>query len=507
METFTKLILLSPLVLALYACGGGGEVADTQDSVGTPTTPVPTTPTTPVTPPSTEEAVNAAITQIESPESSVSSCSNVALSCAADGSSSGDLGCSYAVTVCESEKDAYIESVYANVSGLVDVSLESLTEAIEYGLDFAKGLGDSLSDMEIVYTSPDTATGQQLDISQVTIPRPDQISADAITPMLSDNAGIPADEEKAAQAPNGEAGWYYRNSENGKINWYFYGDFGAYSTSYTIADLQSLTARVKHYTDTGYYFFNVYTETQGDGNDRSSWYRSRLNLVADTSTVVADQTFLGHFERTATVHDTTGHLPIYLGSNSRLSTGATTIDDINTERLKLISFSTASQHPEGWAHFLLKEITLGLGNDVISFLPVAFPEPEYSDDILNTVLNGAGVTTAYLEITSATELFNELEFDINEYEGSWSITQTDDSQLTSAMEVLLEKLDKGNGKNALSPSVSFDPGTNLLRIDIGSALSLADIANLTATIYTDNTKTTTLATITIDADGLTVTVI
>lgn len=502
MKTTTKLIFLAPAIVSLIACGGSGETDESPNTVAPPTTPTtPTSPTTPVTPPSLEQQVETAISQIVSPQASIISCSNVANFC--NTGTGFDINCINAITACDTNKAAYIESVYSSLSTLVDISLEDFTAAIEYSFDYANGLGNSFSDMEIAYISPDTNLGQPIDISQVSIPRSDQLEAGVITPMLSDNAGIPADEEYPAQAPSGETGWYYRNSENGKINWYIYSDFGEYGTSYTIADLQSLTATVKHYTDTGYYFFNVYTQTQGAG-DASSWYRSRLNLVANTDSVVPDQTFLGHFERTPTEHDTTNHLPISLGSNNRFSTGATTIDDINTEQILLISFSTASLHPEGWADFLLKEIQLELAGEIFTYIPVAFPDPAYSDDNLNQILGTA--TSAYMEISSGTELFDGLALNILEENGSWKITLSDGAQPTHAIDVLMAKLNEGGGKNALAPAVNFVAETTTLQIDVGAALTLADIANLTATIYTDNTKTTELGTINIGDNGISTTV-
>jgi len=468
MKNSTKFIGLTFVAMSLFACERmGSDVA----SIGTPTR---------------EEVLNDAIEQIVSPQESITNCSN------ADGS-------------CDAEVAALVESVYSNLSGLVEVTYEDIKISIEYGVDYATGLSDTLSEFNIVYIPPHTPLDRPIDISQVSIPRPDRISPGAITPMLNDNAGIPADEEKATRAPNDEAGWYYRNTENAKVNWYFYGDFGDYDASYNIRDLQSLTANVTHYNTSGYYFINVYTQPEGDGKDRSSWYRSRLNLVVDRSGVVANHTYLGHYERTLAVHDDTGHLPINFSlSSSRLSGASTTLDEINNEQIRLISFSTASGHPEGTEHFLVKELKLGLAGNIISYRPIAFAEPVFPDDSLNGVLGSA--TSAYMETSSATELFNGLTFIINDEKGSWHITRADGSPLTNAMEVLVQKLDQGNGKNVLRPAVRFNSETTGLKLDIGAALRLADIANLTATIYSDNTKTAVLGTIAIGGDGRTTTV-
>ena len=93
---------------------------------------------------------------------------------------------------------------------------------------------------------------------------------------LSTNTAIPADGDSGSADPTNQTpGWYYRNDENQKINWYFYGDTP--HTAQNLGDLGGMYAVVDFKSTDSQPFFSVYTRMEVDGEDGGVWYRTRRN--------------------------------------------------------------------------------------------------------------------------------------------------------------------------------------------------------------------------------------
>ena len=107
------------------------------------------------------------------------------------------------------------------------------------------------------------------------------IEGKTISTLHDTQTQIFADGEAATRDPNLNPGWYYTNTENNKINWYFYGDtpivdnsLGSLDGAYAIIDFRNASSQP---------FFGIYTKPEGDGQDQT-WFRSRVNY-SDTSAI------------------------------------------------------------------------------------------------------------------------------------------------------------------------------------------------------------------------------
>lgn len=108
-----------------------------------------------------------------------------------------------------------------------------------------------------------------------------------IAPVVADGAGPIMDAV--------HRGWRYVNSAAGqKINWYFFGNTVATQGAYAYNRLECFYVRLRFPTVAAataaktHLFLALYTHPRGDGQDRASWYRSRLNYGIASSSVIQE---------------------------------------------------------------------------------------------------------------------------------------------------------------------------------------------------------------------------
>lgn len=394
---------------------------------------------------------------------------------------------------CDTEIDALTDSAFTKMSTyLPDLDMTQLHDAIEDAVTYSVGTDGEYPELSFVYTDPSASQGASVLINGGV--NGDSYAGSGSTPLINDEQGVYADEQAPLAAPDGEAGWYFKNSVAGqKVNYYIYSDDGSSSTPQTIADLRSIMATVKHYVAGADYFFNIYTLKENDGND-VAWYRSRVTLVSsDFGSVMADTTYTGEFNRDAAV---TGDLTFDVGGSTVYSTGNASLTDIADERIFLIAFGTNSGAAADSVELTVKDVTLGFSSGSVKLVPVAAHAT--SDANFENTL----AAETYMQITSGTDLFNGLVFKLNGGGSTFTATLVGGGDITLAQRVLLEKLDRGDGYNALVPEAVFDPTTGTLVFDFATALTLADLANLSAALYSDAGLMTNIGAINIAADGI-----
>jgi len=165
------------------------------------------------------------------------------------------------------------------------------------------------------------------------------VNASTISTLLSSQTAIFADGEHGGADPlHQNPGWYYKNTENNKINWYFFGD--TIHTAHTLGDLGGWYAVVDFRNATSVPYWSVYTQMQVDGNDAGVWYRSRINyndesLLASTLGVAT-----GRYLLHAAGMDVSGIEPllprIALGTDSATTEGP----QANAEEISYMALST-----------------------------------------------------------------------------------------------------------------------------------------------------------------------
>jgi len=403
---------------------------------------------------------------------------------------------------CGAEIAALTDSAFTRMEPqLPELDMKQLKSAITSAVEYAVETGQRYS-LDFTFSEPDGSEGSTVTINPVMAG--DRLASSEPTPVINHDRGVYADQDEPAEAPDGSPGWYFRNDSDGsKVNWYMYAFEPDSSVQPTFKDLQFLEARVTHVseTDNNYYFFNVYTRPQDDGND-CSWYRSRVTLVAKEST--KSQTSLIRWDRKnqrsgdAVAYEV-GDLTTALSTSGCNSDGS--IDEINGQRLYLISFETNSNVDKNDVDILLEEMTLGFSDGEETVLPVHASEPS-DDNFVTAVPDGA----PFIEISSNTALFDGLIFELEGSRARYDVSRTDGEDMTVAQKILLEKLDRGEGYNALVPEAVFNPTADSLVFDFGTDLTQADLANLQAKVYSDKALTNRVSTITIGSDGRSVSV-
>lgn len=419
-----------------------------------------------------------------------------------DSSADASLTCTTPGAACDAEIAALTDSAFNAMSPFVDgLDMAQLEDAIGAGVSYSVQTGLEYDELEFTYTNPTASQGTTVTINGGL--NADGYASTGSTPVNNDNQGVYADESAPQADPNGDAGWYFINASAGdKVNYYFYADGGAASQSYTMDDLRSLEAVTKLYKTSTDYFFNIYTLRENDGNDAGSFYRSRITLTSgDFPVASAPATYTGEFNRDAAV---TGDLEFTVGGTTLYSTGNSSLADIGAEEIFLIALGTNSGAAAGDIELTATEFTLGLQSGDVVIKPVAASEvsEQLFRNTFDAIAGDAGADMPfYLEITSGTDAFNGLVFEIAGGRTTFTASLVGGADLTLAQSILLEKLDRGDGYNALVPEAVFDPETESLVFDFGTALELADITGLTATIYNDAGLTEMLGDISIDADG------
>jgi hypothetical protein len=207
------------------------------------------------------------------------------------------------------------------------------------------------------------------------------VGASTRSVLMDTQTSVFADGEHASSDPTRQTpGWYYKNSENAKINWYFFGD--TQTTDYDLEDFGGFYAVVDFRSTSSYLFWTVYTTFQGDGQDQS-WYRSRINYNDENGMQAAVQAagggkFLVH-SAGLDVSGIEPQLPrISLGTDPLTTVGPQEA----TEKLFLMALSTSSNYPEGYNEFVVEKVGYQLGDYVQEFQLTSPPTtgPSVGDD-------------------------------------------------------------------------------------------------------------------------------
>ena len=396
--------------------------------------------------------------------------------------------------ICDAEISAITDSAFTRMSAYVpglDMSL--LETSIEAAVDYALQTDGEYADIAFRYTAPGASQGTSVVINGGL--NADSYASGGSTPVINDEQGIYADEGAPLADPDGNNGWYFINDQAGKkVNWYLYADDGSAEKGYTMADLRSIMATVDVRNTNTDFFFSLYTLRENDGND-VAWYRSKVTLTSADFDVPATGEYTAEFNRDAAA---TADLEftVSAGPNTVFSGTNTSIDDIGNERLFLMAFSTNSGAAVNDIELLLSEFTFGFSDGSFTLKPAAAAAgSDENFDLANFP------SPAYVRITSGTDLFNGLVFELNGGGSTYTATLVGGGDITLAQKVLLEKLDRGDGYNALVPEAVFDADAGSLVFDFGTALGQADLANLTAEFFSDAGLTSLQAEIEIAADG------
>jgi hypothetical protein len=190
--------------------------------------------------------------------------------------------------------------------------------------------------------------------------------------LLSTNTAIFADGEHASSDPeNRTPGWYYKNTENNKINWYFFGD--NQNTNYTLGDLDGFYAVVDFRNVTSQPYITIYTTMESDGNDGGTWYRSRINyldnttlgnaLTAGAAAVPAETKFLVHSAGMDVSGIEIGLTRVPLVVDSATTEGP----QANSEELYLMALSTSSGRTADSEEFVVEKVGYKLGTYIQEF--------------------------------------------------------------------------------------------------------------------------------------------
>ena len=185
------------------------------------------------------------------------------------------------------------------------------------------------------------------------------IDGQTYSTLSNTQVSIFADGEAATADEFGLPGWYYKNTENNKINWYLYGDTPAVNNH--LGDLKAFYAVVTPKNTTSEPYFSVYTKAQGDGNDQS-WYRSRITFYnqSNLQTMAAGTKYLIHNNAANSILDAIDpSLPrISLGIDGPTTAGP----QEDTEELFLMALSTSSNYPEGTNEFTVERAGYVIGD-------------------------------------------------------------------------------------------------------------------------------------------------
>ena len=321
--------------------------------------------------------------------------------------------------------------------------------------------------------------------------------------LLNTQTSVYADGEGATADETGIPGWYYRNTENNKINWYVYGDTPSIRNE--LGDLNGFYAVVTPKNTTSEPYFSVYTNAEGDGNDQS-WYRSRVTYYDQTNlqTMVAGTKYLIHNNASATVLDAIDQaLPrISLGIDATTTVGPQGA----TEELFLMALSTSSNNPAGTNEFTVEKIGYVLGDHQQEF-NLSSPPTTGASTFDATPSN----IDFQLEATGTTVLANDgQQYSVNSIRALDNGDGTIDIVALPALQVIYDNLDHSNitvagsaaGTNVGSAANSLNALFTNLPLGAGGSYQptypVLDAVDITASTVGTITPTTT------KSDGTTV---
>ncbi len=222
------------------------------------------------------------------------------------------------------------------------------------------------------------------------VPRGIAVAASSRQSLLSTNVSIAAGSELGSADPTGQnPGWYYKNTTNNKINWYFYGGTGTF-TETNYGNLATMWAVVNLVN--GYFYMQAYTKPTGSGD--ASWYKSRINWDDDSGQLLQNLpdgrylVYTGDAEHTAAVHpEIAAAQRIQLPQSTAFTAGTTGPD----EDIWLLALSTSSGFAEGHNEFTVEEVGYQFGTQKHAMDLVGVPEfPDLveTDPLFNASFKG-----------------------------------------------------------------------------------------------------------------------
>jgi len=224
------------------------------------------------------------------------------------------------------------------------------------------------------------------------------------TTYTTDDVEVFADGEHPNPSEQTVEQWAYTNTDNGKINWYIYSQDMTSNNLDRLKHVKKLNVKFSEYEDAGVgLYFTIYTAPQNDGQDASSWYRSRLNFTGDytyngDSSVDIDvtQAFAKLKKDHVANKGRPGNYKVGLNLDPYSSRGPMDGNEI----LSYIAISTSSGQQaatENWAIETAKITLKGRPNLNYNFVTVGENDNISSDDnfeIINTSLLDYQVTIA-----------------------------------------------------------------------------------------------------------------
>ncbi len=231
-----------------------------------------------------------------------------------------------------------------------------------------------------------------------------EIDGNSRNVLLNTQVSIFADGERPVRDPEGQAGWYYRNTAGNKINWYLWSE--VQHQDYSLSSFDGMYMVVDIKTQGSMPYWTIYTKPQGDGSD-ASWYRSRINYSDENASAAL---LPGRYLIHSSNFDPSGIEP----SLQRLSlpVGFNTVGlQEGTEELWLMALSTSSNYPEGTNDFTVEKVGIKINNKIqVMDLAAVDTRPVYTDYFLGSY----AVEADYPESGS---------------QGQWIINSTDDTML------------------------------------------------------------------------------
>lgn len=258
------------------------------------------------------------------------------------------------------------------------------------------------------------------------------VDANTRTTLLDTQTAIFADGEAGTKDPQGAPGWYYSNTANNKINWYFYGDTDV--TSYTYGDFGGAYMVVDIRKTGSALFWSLYTKPQLDGSDQAFWYRSRV-VYDDYVTMQAQAT--GRYLVHTSNLDVTGIEPLLPRISLPVDSISTVGLQAGTEEVYLMALSTNSGLQAGQNEFVVEKVAMKLGEYIQAYDLVAVP----------TTSAAAGATTPTTidferEATATTILADDgQQFGVNSIRAIGNGDNTIDVVNAQTNEVIYDNLD------------------------------------------------------------------
>jgi hypothetical protein len=243
------------------------------------------------------------------------------------------------------------------------------------------------------------------------VPRGIAVAANSRQTLLSTQTAIAGGAEVGTADEGGAPGWYYKNTTNGKINWYFYGGTGTF-TDTNFGNLATMWAVVQ--VVEGYFYFQAYTKPTGSGD--ASWYKSRINWDDDSGQLIQNLPdgrylfYTGNAEHTAAVHPEIANAQRIQVPQSTATTAGTAGAG---EDIWLLALSTSSGFGEGHNEFTVEEFGYQFGTQKHTMDLVGVkPDVAETDPLFNASFKGNFPNTGALPAATA---------------GQWAINDDTDS--------------------------------------------------------------------------------